>query len=405
MKLSIHAVSEGASSDALPSTQGLADPSLGLAATADATVRAHLLERDVGNAACRLALDTVRAQLEKNQARIHELATRPGKVSQERLFATLKTAFTKASKEVDALARRRDAHIHLTLDVVIVSGEECVVAHVGDGRVYLSRQGLMHVLTQDHLSADPTPIGSLRPSLTHALGSDANPEPETLAIRLSEGDRVLLLSPWLHRSLDELALREASEDPVPDGATARLLGLSRGAGNQRDLSATLLSIGNPGARAEDARAGRLATLARIPLFAYCTERELLAIAGLTRPTRYPAGQPVFQERDLGQAMYLVVSGRLGVIKGGQEISRLNKGAFFGEMSMLDQPRRSATVRSLEDSELLVITRDAFFALLKRDPTLAVKVLWNMLRHVSARLRTTSEQLARVSSASSDPSLH
>ncbi|MCB9742469.1 MAG: cyclic nucleotide-binding domain-containing protein [Alphaproteobacteria bacterium] len=405
MKLSIHAVSEGATPDALPSTQGLADPSLGLAASADATVRAHLLERDVGNAACRLALDTVRAQLEKNRDRVAELGERPGQSAQERMFAVLKTAFAKASKEVDALARRRDAHIQLTLDVVIVSGEECVVAHVGDGRVYLCRQGLMHVLTQDHLSADPTPIGAQRPTLTHGLGSDANPDPETLAIRLSEGDRLLLLSPWLHRSLDELALREASEDPVPDGATARMLGIARGGGNRQDLSAALLSVGKQTTRPEDTRSGRLATLARIPLFAYCTERELLAIAGLTRPTRYPAGQPVFQERDLGQAMYLVVSGRLAVVKGGREISRLAKGAFFGEMSMLDQPRRSATVRSLEDSELLVITRDAFFALLKRDPTLAVKVLWNMLRHVSARLRTTSDQLARLSSGSSDPSLH
>ncbi|MCB9744764.1 MAG: cyclic nucleotide-binding domain-containing protein [Alphaproteobacteria bacterium] len=405
MLLSLHAVSESSTSDALPSTQGLTEPSIGLSATADATVRAHLLERDVGNAACQLALDTVRVQLLKNRDRIAELGSSPGLASQERLFSALRTAFSKASVEVDALARRRDAHIQVTLDVVIVSGDECVVAHVGDGRVYLSRQGLIHVLTQDQVSEDPTPIGAMRPPLTHSLGSDGNPTPETLAIRLADGDRLLLLSPWLHRSLDELSLREASEDPVPDGATARLLGLARAGGNPQDLSAALVSVGKRSSREVDASTGRLATLARIPLFAYCTERELLAIAGLTRPTRYPAGQPVFQERDLGQAMYLVVSGRLSVIKGGKEISRLNKGAFFGEMSMLDQPRRSATVRSLEESELLVITRDAFFGLLKRDPTLAVKVLWNMLRHVSARLRTTSEQLARVSGMASDPSLH
>lgn len=110
---------------------------------------------------------------------------------------------------------------------------------------------------------------------------------------------------------------------------------------------------------------------------------------------------VFREGDPGAGMYLVVAGQLAVLKGEAEIARLGPpaapaptmGANFGEMSMLDQPTRSATVRAAEDSELLLITRDAFFGLLKRDHTLAVKVLWNILLRVSANLRATSEKLA------------
>ena len=63
--------------------------------------------------------------------------------------------------------------------------------------------------------------------------------------------------------------------------------------------------------------------------------------------------------------------------------------------MLDEPNRSATVVAVEDTELLLITREAFFHLLKRDPTLAVKVLWNMLLRLSSHLRTTSEKLSRL----------
>ena len=94
-------------------------------------------------------------------------------------------------------------------------------------------------------------------------------------------------------------------------------------------------------------------------------------------------------------MYLVVAGQVAVTKDGRELVQLGPGANFGEMAMLDEPQRSATVIALEDTELLLITRDAFFKLLKRDPTLAVKVLWNMLLRLSAHLRATSEKLSRL----------
>ena len=71
------------------------------------------------------------------------------------------------------------------------------------------------------------------------------------------------------------------------------------------------------------------------------------------------------------------------------------GARFGETAMLDNPARGATVVAVEDTESLLITRDAFFTLLKPDPALAIKVPWNMLRRLSANLRTTSEKLSRL----------
>jgi CRP-like cAMP-binding protein len=104
-------------------------------------------------------------------------------------------------------------------------------------------------------------------------------------------------------------------------------------------------------------------------------------------------------------MYLVVVGQVAVLKESREIIRLGTGANFGEMSLLDEPQRSATVQAVDDTELLVITRDAFFSLLKRDPTLAVKVLWNMLLRISANLRATSEALAQATGRAKNPEGH
>lgn len=411
MQVSLHIVSDASSADAASAAVAAQDTELLLTAVAHADVQGSLLERDLGNAASQLAIETVRAHVAKHRDLTDELRAYPGPETRQRLLAVMKTGLGIAGRELDALARRRKVELQVVIDVVIVAGGECFVAHVGDGRVLLLRKGLVHTLTQDHSSTEgaelphagaPSPYHRSRPS--RALGSPGAVEPELLNVQLSDGDRLLLASPWLYRGPDELALREIVTDPVPDGVTARLLGAARDGGVRHDLAAALVTLGDPTQRAAGKGGGRLSTLARIPLFAYCTERELLAIAGLTRPIRYRSGAVIFREGDQGQGLYLVVAGSMSVQKEGREIARLSTGANFGEMSMLDEPRRSATVRAIEDSELLLITRDAFFSLLRRDPTLAVKVLWNMLLRISANLRATSESLARLTGAPTDPNL-
>ncbi|MCB9764653.1 MAG: cyclic nucleotide-binding domain-containing protein [Alphaproteobacteria bacterium] len=405
MQVSLHAISDAASPDTSPSAAAIVDNSLGLAAVADAEVSATLLEQDLGAGACQLALEAVRAHIRKQQA---VSTTRVG-AGTPQAIDLLRTAVGMAAQEVNALARRRGVEIQLTLDMVLMTDAEACVCHVGDGRVYLVRKGLVHKLTQDHIEGEGTEgaegesltLAAVRPRLTRSLGGTVRPEPETLCLQLTDGDRVVIASPWLHRGLDDLRIREAVNDPMLDGVTARMLGITRSNGIRRDLAVALMSIGGL-RRAPDRQASRLATLARIPLFAYCTERELLAIAGVTRPIRYRSGNVVFREGDPGQGMYLVVGGKVAILKDDNEITRLGPGANFGEMSMLDEPRRSATVRAVEDAELLLITRDAFFSLLKRDPTLAVKVLWNMLLRISAHLRSTSEQLARLTGGADRP---
>jgi hypothetical protein len=274
------------------------------------------------------------------------------------------------------------------------------VCHLGDGATFLLRKGLVHKLTQDHISQAPH-SDSERPGRTQALGIDGS-EAEVLAVTLGRSDRVLLTSPWLTMNLDDVRLREATTDPSPDGLTARLLSMARDRSPQADLAVGVM-LPN-GIQPSDRRpgTGRLETLARTPLFAYCTERELISLAGITRPAHFDKGQTLFTQGELGQAMYLLVAGRVEVLRDGQVIAELTPGANFGEMALLDEPHRSATVTALDSAEALIITREAFFALLKRDPTLAVKVLWNMLLRLSSKLRSTSEKLAARESALTCP---
>ena len=78
----------------------------------------------------------------------------------------------------------------------------------------------------------------------------------------------------------------------------------RATGVRQDAAVGLLSFGR--SDGDPGHTSRLATLARIPLFTYCTERELLAIAGVTRPVSYRADSTVFREGDAGQGLYLLI---------------------------------------------------------------------------------------------------
>jgi CRP-like cAMP-binding protein len=143
---------------------------------------------------------------------------------------------------------------------------------------------------------------------------------------------------------------------------------------------------------------RLSVLRGVDLFKWCTDDELLAFVGLTRPQRYREGELLLRQGSVNTTLFLLVSGTVGVNKDGQRIARTGAGSIFGEMSMLDEPRASATVEALSEVEVLTIARDAFLQALKKDATMAVKVLWSMLLRVSSNLRVTSQRLAAATAA-------
>jgi signal transduction histidine kinase len=106
----------------------------------------------------------------------------------------------------------------------------------------------------------------------------------------------------------------------------------------------------------------------------------------------PAGQLVLQEGDQGDSLYVVLTGELEVTKrqGSQDIllAVYMPGQFFGEMALLEQAPRSASVRTLQESRLLVISQAAFQTLLTCSPSAPLKILHT----VTSRLRSTESAL-------------
>lgn len=368
-------------------------PAIGLFAVADCD------GTEQGRVAVRIALDAVRNQAELNGDLFYRFQKHPSDDLRTRILGVVGEMFSRAAQEVFAFGRRRGG-ILVTLDVVLVLETEAFVGHLGDGRVYLVRSGLVHQLTVDHSRGDDDifePFGNAPPvgggpgedRPVRALGPNPRVRVESLCMEVQEGDRLVIAGAVAYRAVPEEVLHHQL-------AAASLKKLGEAVGRLSGNTAPVLGIAvQLGGEAPSAALGaaRLAVLEPMPLFAYCTQAQLRAVASATRPRHYEAGEVVFTEGDEGHEIFLIINGNLEVSKGGQQVAVLKPGNNFGEMSMLDQPQRSATVRAIEPAELLVISREAFFGLLRSDPPLAVKILWNLTLRLSANLRRTTAQLA------------
>ncbi len=106
--------------------------------------------------------------------------------------------------------------------------------------------------------------------------------------------------------------------------------------------------------------------------------------------RYKKDDIIFQEGDIGNEMYIIQKGKVGLFKntkdGLVELGIFDKSNFFGEMALLGDPHRSATAKAIEDSDLLIISKQLFEFQLKKVPSWFV----TMFKALIERLRNTDE---------------
>jgi len=102
-------------------------------------------------------------------------------------------------------------------------------------------------------------------------------------------------------------------------------------------------------------------------------------------TKFKKGATIIHEGTTGSHAYLILSGSVEVSKKvGEEklvLSRLVKGNIFGEMSLVDEKPRSATIVALEDTEVRVITRDRFESMLEQNPRAVIPLLKQVFQRV------------------------
>jgi CRP-like cAMP-binding protein len=113
---------------------------------------------------------------------------------------------------------------------------------------------------------------------------------------------------------------------------------------------------------------------------------------------YQDGERIFSEGDEGRHLFIVVSGSVQVLKGGDQFSSALgtccEGEILGELSVVDSHPRSATAVALGDTELAVFDRDSFLEAIRTRPELALEVIASLGR----KLRKTNEDLQKTRAA-------
>ncbi|HUZ98325.1 MAG TPA: cyclic nucleotide-binding domain-containing protein [Gaiellaceae bacterium] len=119
---------------------------------------------------------------------------------------------------------------------------------------------------------------------------------------------------------------------------------------------------------------KIELMARVPLFAQCSKRELAEIAALADELSLPAGRKLAAEGAAGHEFVVIAEGAADVKRRGRVVNRLRAGDFLGEIALVTGQKRTATVTTTEPSRLLVLTAPAFRSLLRDHPALQLKVL-------------------------------
>lgn len=153
----------------------------------------------------------------------------------------------------------------------------------------------------------------------------------------------------------------------------------------------------------DSDTGKAFPLAGFDLMANMQSRELETIQSVLEPREWPRGSVAFNEGDAGDDLFLIVKGNASVrmhMPGQGRSMRLvtfSPGTIFGELALLDHEARSAAVQADTDLTCLVLSRDGFLALSSQHPALAIKLMTNLSRELSGRLRRANRTLYQLES--------
>jgi hypothetical protein len=126
----------------------------------------------------------------------------------------------------------------------------------------------------------------------------------------------------------------------------------------------------------------LEVIERVPLFTNMSPRDVEGIAALFKERRFAAGETITKEAAGGAAFFLIESGEATVSVGGRQRSTLTKGDYFGEMALIDEGARSATITARTDLVCYGLTYWEFRPLVQHNATIA----WNLLQTLVKRLR-------------------
>lgn len=357
-----------------------------------------------GHAAGEVASDTASAEMHRFIGAQRELIRGfDGSAEATQAVAHLVSqAVLSASKVVfDVASSDRGKHgMGTTCVLLLIAGDKGFLANVGDSRLYLSRDNQLYQLSTDHnFLSEAVAQGMLTPEqaavsphahvLTRAVGTQAQVCPDLLVFDILPGDTLMLCSDGLYeytKDAEELCsmLGVPSLKDIPGHLILKAV---EGGGHDNITVIVLRAVGqDPKARTRRESIVRgLDAVRDIELFRELSMAEVVKVYGILTTIQVAAGKPIIREGDASAHLFVIVEGSVSVEREGTKVASLGPGTHFGEMALLNQKPRSATVIAERDCTLLQLVREDFHELMAHEPAIATKFLWKFAQTLSLRL--------------------
>lgn len=361
--------------------------------------------RKAGELASALTVDTFQAYADRMRETVAAFAENPTAATRNEVLQLLDQAANVASNRVYETAESTGREgMTSTLAAAMIGGGVAFVVHVGDSRIYLLRDGQLRQLTEDHsLVNEMIRSGQLSPEearrsrhrnvITRAIGLYPTVHPDTLAVELLAGDRILLCSDGLsdlvapERMTDLLRLSDvtAAVEALVDEALER--------GGKDNIS--VIGVAPEAVLDSGVVAARAHAMETLFLFEDLPYQARIRVGRVVSDHFVRAGGVIVSQGEPGDTMYVVLQGKVDVRVDGTTVTQLGAGEHFGELALVDEAPRSATIVASTDARLLAIERDALRAYCAMEPAIGSRILWKLVATLSRRLRETNQRAARI----------
>jgi PPM family protein phosphatase len=361
--------------------------------------------RDAGELASAITIETFQTAAPIIHDVVAAFAEQPSLATRNAVLETLDETCQEASHRVfEAAEAQKHQGMTTTVVAVAVGGGSAFVAHVGDSRAYLVREGEIRQITEDHsmvnemirtgqMSREEASRSRYRNVITRAVGLHPTVQADVLSIEILPGDRVILNSDGLTDVVPvELAGKMASSPDIRKAAQALIdEALTRGA---PDNVTAIVIEPDASAQAESA-AARARIMESLFLFENLPYQARLRVSRICDDFFFTPGQTIVAQLEAGDTMYVVVQGEVTVTRDDVELAHLGPGEHFGEIALADQLPRSATVTGSTYGSLITIRQENLVDFCRREPDTGNLLLWKLLRTLGSRLRDTNARLAAV----------
>lgn len=367
-----------------------------------------------GEVASQIASRSFRDAVAASRSMIDEFESGAGRTTREDILRMMERAVIEANDKVFAEGQKDATKrgMGTTLTALLIIGSRGFIAHVGDSRVYLIRDGQVHQLSEDHslinellkrgrLSKDEIDKVQYKNAVTRAVGVYESVEPDSLDFDVLGGDRFLICSDGLHGYFKNSDFAQHFVTTADELISQKLVDIANELGGKDNITSVLVRVPDTEAGidkvAKDVNL-KIDVLQKMPLFKFLTYQELVRVLNVTDVQTFAIGDEIVKQGQEGDELFIVLTGQVRVHSGDAIITRLSAGQHFGEMALVDKATRSASVTADDPTELLVIRRREFYEIIRKDQPVAVKLLWSFVGVLTERLRNTSRELGEAREA-------